>query len=250
MEHLTGDLIGLLDHLGQEKAIWVGHDWGGIVGWQIPLMYPQRTAGVVGLNTPFLPRRPAMDPIAFFRLAFGEEMYIVHFQIPGAADAILARDVDKTMRFFMRKPPNLSGDHFTRPAGSGRSRFALVHAVDAYEPSADRRGEFLDEDELGFFVEAFRRTGFTGPINWYRNFTRPEGGPPGADDHGRERCGAAPFPRRRHGRVRARSGEGADRGVRPLDPAGEAGRGQRRAHRLAESAVSAARPLAAGPAAH
>src|SRR5690242_20506352 len=58
MEHLTGDLIALLDHLGVEKAIFVGHDWGGIVAWQIPLLHPTRVAGIIGLNTPFLPRRP------------------------------------------------------------------------------------------------------------------------------------------------------------------------------------------------
>jgi pimeloyl-ACP methyl ester carboxylesterase len=171
MEHLTGDLVGLLDHLGQDKAIWVGHDWGGIVGWQMPLMHPGRTAGVIGLNTPFLPRRP-MDPIAFFKLAFGEDMYIVHFQKPAEADEILARDVAKTMRFFMRKPPALAEDHFTRAATQGRPSFALVKTVEVYQPAADRRGEFLDEDELGVFVEAFARTGFTGGINWYRNFTR------------------------------------------------------------------------------
>ncbi|HET9161266.1 MAG TPA: alpha/beta hydrolase [Caulobacteraceae bacterium] len=171
MEHLTADLVGLLDHLGREKAIWVGHDWGGIVAWQMPLMRAERTAGVIGLNTPFLPRRP-MDPIEFFKMAFGPDMYIVHFQTPGEADEILARDVDKTMRFFMRKPPGLSGDHFTRPSEGARPSFALVNMVAAYQPAADRRGEFLDQEELAVFVDAFTRTGFTGGINWYRNFTR------------------------------------------------------------------------------
>ena len=40
MEHLTGDLIGLLDHLGAEKAIWCGHDWGGALVWQMALRHP------------------------------------------------------------------------------------------------------------------------------------------------------------------------------------------------------------------
>src|SRR6185436_13589328 len=84
MAHLTGDLIGLLDHLGAEKAIWCGHDWGGIVVWQIPLMHPDRTAGVIGLNTPFIARSD-IDPIERFTLLFGEDMYIVHFQTPGEA---------------------------------------------------------------------------------------------------------------------------------------------------------------------
>lgn len=171
MDHLAADLMGLLDHLGVDKAIWCGHDWGGIVMWQLPLMYPERTAGVIGLNTPFMPRGP-VDPIAGFKMLFGEDMYIVRFQEPGYADEVLARDVDKSMRFFMRKPPEISGDHFSRDREGGRSAFALVKAVETYDPAADKRGEFLSEEELAVFIDTFRKTGFTGGINWYRNFTR------------------------------------------------------------------------------
>ena len=98
-----GDLVSLLDHLGIEKAVFCGHDWGGLIVWQMPLMHPDRCAGIIGLNTPFLRRGP-FDPIAGMRMAFGEDMYIVWFQKPGEADKALAADVDKTMRFFMRKP--------------------------------------------------------------------------------------------------------------------------------------------------
>ena len=62
MAHLTGDLVGLLDHLGVEKAIFCGHDWGGIIVWAMPLLHPDRVAGIIGLNTPFVPRLP-IDPI-------------------------------------------------------------------------------------------------------------------------------------------------------------------------------------------
>src|ERR1700722_4073278 len=73
MAHLTGDLVGLLDHLKIEKASSCGHDWGGPVVWQMPLRHPDRVAGVTGLNTPFPPRAPA-DPIAIMRARFGEDM--------------------------------------------------------------------------------------------------------------------------------------------------------------------------------
>src|SRR6185312_8065968 len=76
IEHLTGDMVGLLDHIGAAKGVFVGHDWGGIVVWQMPLRHPDRTAGVVGLNTPFMPRAP-VDPIAVMRQRLGDEMYIV-----------------------------------------------------------------------------------------------------------------------------------------------------------------------------
>lgn len=168
MEHLTGDLVGLLDQLGVEKAIFVGHDWGGFVVWQMPLMHPDRCAGIVGLNTPFQVRL-GMDPIALFRKVYGDEMYIVWFQTPEEPDALLAQDVAKTMRFFMRAGEGLKPD--SQPQTQGRSSFAFGETLKRYDPQADQR-QFLSNEELAVFVEAFRRTGFTGPINWYRNFTR------------------------------------------------------------------------------
>ncbi|WP_165186163.1 alpha/beta fold hydrolase [Caulobacter soli] len=168
MEHLTGDLVGLLDHLGVEKAVFCGHDWGGLVVWQMPLMHPARVAGVVGLNTPFLPRMP-VDPITAFRHAYGEDMYIVHFQKPGVADAQLAADVEKTMRYFMRKP---AGQQAAFTSGKDqRPSLALQDGLARYEPAADD-SQLLTADELKVFVETFQRTGFTGGINWYRNFVR------------------------------------------------------------------------------
>ena len=171
MAHLTGDLTGLLDHLDVEKAIFCGHDWGGFVVWQMPLHHPDRVAGVIGLNTPFMPRAP-MDPIALMRMRFGPDMYIVWFQKPGEADAALSADPDKTMRFFMRKPANLAISRPADPPPEGQSTFALGQMLAVWDGANDPRGEFLSPEELGVFVETFRATGFTGGINWYRNFTR------------------------------------------------------------------------------
>ena len=180
MEHLTGDLVGLLDHLGVGKAIFCGHDWGGIIVWQMPLLHPERTAGVIGLNTPFMARAPA-DPIDIMRRRFGEDMYIVHFQKPGEADAVLDADVGKAMGFFMRRPapdtPAATGGlsaNFTGRAEEAppESTFALIKMLQMYDPAVDPRPELLTKDEMAAFVESFERTGFTGGINWYRNFTR------------------------------------------------------------------------------
>jgi len=63
IHHLCGDLVGLLDALEIEKAVFVGHDWGGFVVWAMPALHPDRVAGVVGVNTPFTPRTP-MAPTA------------------------------------------------------------------------------------------------------------------------------------------------------------------------------------------
>jgi pimeloyl-ACP methyl ester carboxylesterase len=125
-------------------------------------------------------RAPA-DPIAIMRHRFGDDMYIVHFQKPGEADAILDADVGRAMGFFMRRPvpetPAASGglsSNFTaKPEDAPpEATFALIKILQMYDPAVDPRPELLSKDEMAAFVDRFERTGFTGGINWYRNFTR------------------------------------------------------------------------------
>jgi pimeloyl-ACP methyl ester carboxylesterase len=177
LEYLTADLVGLLDHLKIDKAIFVGHDWGGFVVWQMPLRHPDRVAGVVGINTPHMPRAP-IDPIAIFRKRFGDSMYIVQFQDPAhEPDRIFAARVDQTFDAFMRKPlPRKPGATDEAPAAglgaSSKTNLAFPQMVAAYDPARDARTPILSDDEKQVFVDAFTKTGFTGGINWYRNMTR------------------------------------------------------------------------------
>ncbi|CCD90658.1 putative epoxide hydrolase [Bradyrhizobium sp. ORS 375] len=177
LEHLTGDLVGLLDHLKIDKAIFVGHDWGGFVVWQMPLRYPDRVAGVVGVNTPHLPRAPA-DPIAIMRKRFGDMMYIVQFQDPAREpDRIFGSRVEQTFDAFMRKPLPRHDAPPTEPPAAGIAaspslNLAFPQMIAAYDASKDMRRPILSDAEKRVFVETFSRTGFTGGINWYRNMTR------------------------------------------------------------------------------
>ena len=166
IDHLTGDMAGLLDHLGVEKAIFVGHDWGGIVVWQMPLIHPGRVAGVIGLNTPFMPRAPA-DPIVIMRNRFGPDMYIVWFQTPDEPEAVLGADPEKTMRFFLQRARALQ--EAGEPAAGG-STFAFKDLLKAWD--GDRSNQLLSDAEIAVFADAFRQGGFFGPVSWYRNFTR------------------------------------------------------------------------------
>jgi pimeloyl-ACP methyl ester carboxylesterase len=177
LEHLTGDLAGLLDHLKIEKAIFVGHDWGGFVVWHMPLRHPGRVAGVVGVNTPHNDRAPA-DPIELFRKRFGEHMYIVQFQNPGREpDKIFNSRVEQTFDAFMRKPVQRPA---TAPqeeviAGIGASprlNLAFPQMIAGYDARHDPRMPILSAEEKRVFVDTFKKTGFTGGINWYRNFSR------------------------------------------------------------------------------
>lgn len=166
---LTGDLVGLLDDLGEAQATFVGHDWGSMVVWQTALLHPDRVRGVVGMSVPFVPRAPA-PPIQLMRAAFGDSFfYIVYFQEPGVADAELGADPARTMRRLLaglRTPRDLTAaDRAAFVADDGRG------FVDRM-PEPDGLPDWLTQAELDHYIAEFTRTGFTGGINWYRNFDR------------------------------------------------------------------------------
>ena len=169
MEALVADLVGLTRHLGAEQGVWCGHDWGGLVVWQAALMERAATAGVIGLNTPFLPRWP-VDPITLFRQALGEDHYIVRFQEGPDSDRLFARDVDRTMRFFMRLPGAVRDAFNAAGDAAPRRGLPLQKMLEVYDPSRDDQ-QFLSDEERAVFVRAFERSGFTGGIDWYRNMT-------------------------------------------------------------------------------
>ena len=163
---LTGDLVGMLDALDIERAVFVGHDWGGIIVWQMPLLHPTRTAGVIGVNTPYFPRAFA-PPLAIFRQLFGDNYYVCHFQEPGIADAALARDPRRVFMQLMRRGVPIAQTE-ARLAALGRMP-NMVEMVSEGEPLG---APLLDDSEAQVYVETFARTGFTGGINWYRNLDR------------------------------------------------------------------------------
>jgi len=166
--HLCGDMAGLMDALGLQKAIFVGHDWGGPVVWNMPRLYPDRVAGVVGMSVPFSPRGNA-DSVAMLEQRFGPEHYIVHFnRQPGVADAAFAANPKRFFNNIFRRRIRVgqAGQPSTRPPSFNVS---LMNALKVTDPPGE---PLMTDEEMNIFVAAFSKGGFTGPINWYRNITR------------------------------------------------------------------------------
>ena len=140
---LSGDLIGLLDEAGAQRAVFIGHDWGALLVWQTALLHPDRVAAVAGLSVPPIPRARS-TPTQRWREKFGPDFYMLYYQEPGVADAAMAADTEATMR-------------------------ALFTGVaDPTAPLPD----WISADEFAHYVREFSRTGFTGALNWYRNYDR------------------------------------------------------------------------------
>ncbi|MFC1823366.1 alpha/beta fold hydrolase [Thermodesulfobacteriota bacterium] len=165
LEHLTSDLVGILDHYEIEKAVFAGHDWGGFVVWCMPLAFPDRTAGVIGVNTPFMP----FPGTSLLRETFSndEDLYILWFQQEGIAEGVM----DSRARLVFEK--NMRGGIRTRrgmlsPDGPKRKANFFIDL----ETRKAAGPEILSEAELNHYIEVYQRTGFRGGINWYRNIDK------------------------------------------------------------------------------
>lgn len=166
IRHLTDDLVGLLDVLGEEEAVFVGHDWGAPVVWALARLAPHRVRAVGGLSVPFVPYGNH-DPIEAMKFIFGEDFfYILYFQEPGVADADLDRDPEETLRRTLRTTSTSETKRGTRSLprdGTGWMEWL---------PAAGPLPVWLTQADFDYYVSEFTRTGFTGGLNWYRNISR------------------------------------------------------------------------------
>jgi pimeloyl-ACP methyl ester carboxylesterase len=164
--HLTGDMVGVLDALELKQAAIVGHDWGAPVAWHSALFRPDRFPAVVGLSVQFRPRGPAR-PTTVMPRTDDAIFYQLHFQQPGVAEADLEKDVRGSIRGVLF---SLSGDGNPAPslsmvskAGGGR----LGHNA-----APEKLPAWLSEADVDAYAAEFRKDGFRGGLNWYRNIDR------------------------------------------------------------------------------
>src|ERR1700685_2097740 len=94
--HLVGDMVGVLDSLGEKSAVIAGHDWGAPVAWHAALLRPDRFRAVIGLSVPYRPRGP-VPPTSVMPRRDDAQFYQLYFQTPGLAEAELERDPRETI---------------------------------------------------------------------------------------------------------------------------------------------------------
>lgn len=137
----VGDVVGILDRLGIEKAAVVGNDWGSIIAFAAALRHPERVSHVASLNVPYLGWPSGFPTTEMIRESFADRLgYVLSFQEPGAAEARFEADRAGWLRRV-----------FTGVAG---------------------RSDFLTDDEFNVFLVSHSDSGLTGQFNLYRNIDR------------------------------------------------------------------------------
>jgi pimeloyl-ACP methyl ester carboxylesterase len=165
-DSLTGDLCGLLDHFGYDTAAFVGHDWGALVLWEMARLHPGRVSSLFNLSVPF--SQSPGPPTETFKVIFeGKFFYILYFQPVGPAETELEADPRHFLRTMLY---SASGD------GMATGAPALADApaegtrfMDILSPTPAQLPPWLTERDVDVYADAFTKSGFFGPVSFYRN---------------------------------------------------------------------------------
>jgi pimeloyl-ACP methyl ester carboxylesterase len=174
MFHLIGDLIGVLDGLQASTAVIVGHDWGAGIAWQAARLRPDRFRAVACLSVPFRPRGP-VRPTSVMPQTVDAQFYQLYFQEPGIAEAEFEKDPRLTLGAMLYGG---SGEGVAAiralAANSGRTPgVGMVPRTGGWLPScAPPLPSWLSAADLDLYAAEFARSGFRGPLNYYRNIDR------------------------------------------------------------------------------
>jgi len=159
---MVGDVVALVETLGEKTAAIVGHDWGAPVAWHAAMFRPACFLAVAGLSVP-PPLRGRGRPLDTLRQSGIHNFYWQYFQTPGVAESEFERDVALTMRTLLGR--GFSDPHASLFVQDGKG-FLGDTLIDRPLPP------WLSEDDLAHFVGAYGTSGFRGGMNWYRNIDR------------------------------------------------------------------------------
>jgi pimeloyl-ACP methyl ester carboxylesterase len=169
--HLVGDMVGVLDALGERQAVIAGHDWGAPVAWHAALMRPDRFRAVIGLSVPYRPRGGVQPTTVMPQNAEGS-FYQLYFQSPGVAETELEADPRASLRKILYSG---SGDVPRRNPGVAHAGVGMVPRSGGFltrMPDPVTLPPWLNDADIDIYTAQFTRSGFRGGLNWYRNIDR------------------------------------------------------------------------------
>jgi len=158
------DIKALIDHLGVKEAVMIGHDWGANIMWIMPMLYPATIKAVISLSIPFYPEIRNLSEIA--ASSNGKFNFLAFFGKQGAAESEFNEDPERFFRLFFY---GLSGDapkgmidklYLDKPADA-----RLLDGI----PEPHQLPAWLSQQDLDYYVTAYKATGITSALNFYRN---------------------------------------------------------------------------------
>jgi pimeloyl-ACP methyl ester carboxylesterase len=176
LREIVQDMVELIDSLGAEKAVWVGHDWGSPVIWSVASHHPNRCHGVANLCVPYIAQGFAPENLISLvdRAVYPEAEFpagqwdyqLFYAENLDKAVAQFEASVDNTVKLLFRKgDPNGGG----APAITAMVRRNGGWFPGGVAPDLPMDHDVLTDQDFHAYSAALKRNGFFGPDSWYVN---------------------------------------------------------------------------------
>jgi pimeloyl-ACP methyl ester carboxylesterase len=165
-DEMAKDIAGLIERLGHEQAIIVGHDLGASLAWQICLLYQEKVKAVIALSIPYGGRALA-QPIPHMKKVFGDKFfYILYFQKLGVAEGELDADVHNSLlRIYFSL--GAEGSEIAAQYVANDNPISAENYLDT-TIRPEKLPKWLKAEDLAYYVGRYEKKGFRGILNWYR----------------------------------------------------------------------------------
>ena len=177
IQEIVQDMVELHDHLGDQPAIWIGHDQGSPVTGALASHHPERCRGAVFVSVPYFPTAfalPTLISLVDRELYPANEypdgpwdyyrFYLTHFD---QATSDFDADVRATLAAIYRSgnPAAMGQVYRSAKITSGGGWFGTAH----HAPDVTRDPDLWPADDFDALVDAFHTHGFRAPNAWYLN---------------------------------------------------------------------------------
>ena len=178
-EVIVQDMLELLTSLDRDKAVWIGHDWGSPVVWNLAAHHPDKVVGVASLCVPYLSSGFTLDTVVPL---VDRSVYPADKFPAGQWDyqCFYEESFDKAVASFEANIRNVVKALFRKgnPERVGQpSITAMVRAAGGWFgggacPDLPRDADVVTEEDVEAYTAALTRNGFFGPDSWYMNHKR------------------------------------------------------------------------------
>lgn len=176
-EKVVADMLALVDALGSETAIWVGHDWGSPTVWNIASHHPDRCRAVASLCVPYATLEYGVERVielvdrnvyAMDEFPVGQWDYQLYYQeCFEQAQAVMEADVENTLKALFRSgnPDTVGKPALTAMIRSSGGWFGGASQA----PDLPLDSAVISAEVLAVYSDALRRSGFFGANSYYMN---------------------------------------------------------------------------------
>jgi soluble epoxide hydrolase / lipid-phosphate phosphatase len=146
-------VVELMNFLKIQKAVFVGHDWGGYLAWRMGIYFPEKCVGIASYCTSYTPptkKYYSMGEISKIVPSLKYQHYI-------------EENKEEVSKYFNENIELVINCIFRRHDDNGM----IFDPSGKFKFEKMKKTDLLNDEEFDFYVNSFKNIGFSKCLNWY-----------------------------------------------------------------------------------